>query len=309
MTETMVARATPASDSKPPPSADCLNCGASLGGPFCAQCGQRALPANPTVRELVGDAWNELVGWDGKFLRTVRLLVLRPGELTRSAIEGRRARFITPVRLYLICSVLYFVVSAATLLPDTATFDASAGVGVSAPTNEGAAFEKALRVGLGSVTPDERATVEAYIADQPRLLRPMLERLAEDYGGFRRRIEETLPRALFLLVPALAAVLWLFYRRRHYPEHLYAALHLQTFVFLVLSLRSLAQPFMHSVIALEVAMLVAALIIVGHAIIAQQRVYGQSWPATALKAVAVAALYGALWGVTSVCAAMWVAMA
>jgi hypothetical protein len=101
------------SDTVRPRPTRCENCGAVLGGPFCAQCGQRAIPPHPTVRELAGDAWNELVGWDGKFLRTVRLLVLRPGELTRSAIEGRRARFITPVRLYLICSVLYFVVSAA----------------------------------------------------------------------------------------------------------------------------------------------------------------------------------------------------
>jgi len=43
----------------------CLNCGAQLSGRFCASCGQRAIPPRPTVRELAGDAWNELVGWDG----------------------------------------------------------------------------------------------------------------------------------------------------------------------------------------------------------------------------------------------------
>ena len=50
----------------------CLNCGATLNGPFCAACGQRVVPPHPTAKELVGDAYDELVGWDGKFARTIR---------------------------------------------------------------------------------------------------------------------------------------------------------------------------------------------------------------------------------------------
>lgn len=43
----------------------CLNCGAELSGPFCATCGQRAIPAYPTVKEMAGDAWHEMSGVDG----------------------------------------------------------------------------------------------------------------------------------------------------------------------------------------------------------------------------------------------------
>jgi uncharacterized protein DUF3667 len=107
----------------------CLNCGASLDGPFCAHCGQRALPPHPTTRELAGDAYQELVGWDGKVADTIRLLLRHPGELTRRMLDGQRSRYISPVRLYLTCSVLYFLAVAAVPLPDTARFEVSFGIG------------------------------------------------------------------------------------------------------------------------------------------------------------------------------------
>src|SRR5262245_26883211 len=92
---------------------NCLNCGAALTGQFCAACGQRALPPHPTVRELAGDAFAEFSGWDGKFAETIRLLFTKPGELTRQWLEGRRVHFISPLRLYLTASLLFFLVAAA----------------------------------------------------------------------------------------------------------------------------------------------------------------------------------------------------
>src|SRR5687767_9678502 len=92
----------------------CLNCGAALSGAFCAQCGQRALPPYPTTRELAGDAFQEISGWDGRFALTIRTLLRAPGKLTTEFLTGRRARYISPVRLYLVTSLAYFVIAAAT---------------------------------------------------------------------------------------------------------------------------------------------------------------------------------------------------
>ena len=99
-------------------AAACLNCGATLDGPFCSACGQRVVPPHPTTKELVGDAYDELVGWDGKFARTLRLLLAHPGALTRAVIEGQRNSYVRSVRLYLLCSILYFLVQAGAPLPD-----------------------------------------------------------------------------------------------------------------------------------------------------------------------------------------------
>jgi hypothetical protein len=281
----------------------CQNCGAPLTGRFCSSCGQRAIPPRPTVRELAGDAWNELVGWDGKFLRTLRMLVRHPGELTRAAIEGRRARYISPVRLYLVCSIVYFLVAAAAPLPDeevavTVGFDAGLDVGIGASDPTGAAFDKAVRVGLDALTPDERALVEAEIARQPAVFRPLMRGLLEDYGSMQRRMVDILSRALFVLVPVLGLVLAMFYRGRHYPEHLYAALHLQTFVFLALTFQALAEYTRSGVVGVA-ARMIAAIVIVAYAVVAQRHIYGDSWPKTVIKAVCVAAIYGTLWGTTS----------
>ena len=127
-----------------------------------------------------------------------------------------------------------------------------------------------------------------------------------DFGGFQRRVLELLPQALFLLIPALALVLGLLYRGRHYPEHLYAALHLQSFVFLVLTLVALAQ-YTRSIVVDVIATTIAAGAIVAYAVIAQRRVYGGAWGTTVAKAVCIGALYGVLWSLTSLAVAVWVA--
>jgi hypothetical protein len=79
-------------------------------------------------------------------------------------------------------------------------------------------------------------------------------------------------------------------------------------VFLVLSLRTLAQ-LIHSTVVLGVVLAAAALVVLGHAVIAQHRVYGETWTITTLKAVAVATLYSLLWSAASLGAALWIAIA
>ena len=91
----------------------CLNCGSQLGGAYCSECGQRDAPPHPSLRELGGEAFAELSGWDGKFAETVRALLRKPGKLTVEFLEGRRARYLSPLRLYLTCSVIYFLIAAA----------------------------------------------------------------------------------------------------------------------------------------------------------------------------------------------------
>jgi hypothetical protein len=97
-------------------SEQCRNCGAPLTGPYCAQCGQFDAPSDPTLRELLADAWDALTSLDGKLAASLRLLLTRPGALTVEYLAGRRARYLAPFRLYLICSVVYFLVAAA--VPD-----------------------------------------------------------------------------------------------------------------------------------------------------------------------------------------------
>lgn len=97
----------------------CANCRTALTGAYCAHCGQKVKPLDPTVRELATDTLAEVTDVDGKLLRSVRYLFTRPGFLSREHAEGRRASYVSPVRLYLVFSVLFF--AAASLVAQRET--------------------------------------------------------------------------------------------------------------------------------------------------------------------------------------------
>ena len=87
----------------------CLNCGTDLTGDYCHACGQRA-----HVHRTLGAFWHDLahavLHFEGKFWRTLPMLLWRPGELTRRYIEGQRARFVSPLAMFLFSVFLMFAV-------------------------------------------------------------------------------------------------------------------------------------------------------------------------------------------------------
>ena len=86
---------------------NCLNCGMPLTGRYCAQCGQRA-HVHRSLRTFMGDFAAGVLNFEGKFWRTLPMLVWKPGALTRRYIEGQRARFISPIALFLFSVFVLF---------------------------------------------------------------------------------------------------------------------------------------------------------------------------------------------------------
>jgi hypothetical protein len=272
----------------------CLNCDSGLTGPFCSECGQRAVPPHPRVSELAGDAFAEFSGWDGKFAGTIRLLVRRPGELTRQFIAGRRVRYISPVRLYLALSFVYFVLAGAVpeKMPTAGDVDAgiiniSAGSKPSTGAVAVGAAETAAR--RGTLTKAQRDSAVAQVARAPRILRPLLRRGIDDPNGLKRNLVANMPRVFFALVPVFAAILSLFYRKRHYPEHLYFVLHLNAFAFFALLFLTLARLSGVAILSGIVGPLTFVWICV-YAVLALRRVYGGSLSRTLAKCVGIASL-------------------
>jgi hypothetical protein len=216
--------------------ARCLNCGTVVEGRHCAQCGQAADAHVLSMKEVMGDVTHSLLHLDSRVWRTLRLLVRRPGELTREFIAGRHQLYIPPFRLYLAISIIYFALSA--LLPESGLLDVDAPV-VFDDESEGVPQEnidKALeadsscKVSIFGDTPNS--------TDFERTLSRACEQVKRDGGKLlAERFATTAPKLMFLFLPLMAGVALLFYwrPRRMYAEHLVVFLHNHAFTFLVLA--------------------------------------------------------------------------
>lgn len=231
----------------------CLNCGAALRGRWCAQCGQRAAPVRPTLHELLHEAVHEIAHVDGKLIRTAGLLLFKPGELTREFLAGKRVRSVTPVRVYLLCSVLFFGIMS--LLP----------------------------VGQLHVSITKGGDAQLHKA---------ADRVNKDPAILAHALESAFPKAMFILMPLFALVVFTFYfsAERMYVPHFYFAVHYHAFVFAMLALFEVLS-LLHGR-TVGIVRLLLFLTLFPYLGMALQRVYGGRRWLTAVKTAAILTIYG-----------------
>jgi hypothetical protein len=245
----------------------CPNCGTVIAGKFCQGCGQAAHLHVPSAREFLHEFIAHYVALEGKLWKSVALLLFRPGRLTRDYIEGKRVRYVEPLRLYLSFSIIFFAIFK---LSGPVNF--GNGAPATAPARQVQAEQKAGNAREATVSPERRAQEQAR--EERRLARqnnepPDLIELAdgddakaekfaaaihpalgkkvarfmqlprkERNDAVVRALSSYSPYAIFALMPVFAALLKLLYlgSGRRYGEHLLFALHTNAFAFLVLSL-------------------------------------------------------------------------
>jgi len=95
---------------RPPPLPFCENCGANMAGPFCAKCGQHAVDYRRSFGRVFADILDSFLNWDSKFFATIWLLITRPWRLTIDFLAGKRVRYVHPLRVYLLASIVFFFV-------------------------------------------------------------------------------------------------------------------------------------------------------------------------------------------------------
>jgi hypothetical protein len=136
----------------------CLNCGTPLVGKHCHECGQQA-HVHRTLSAFWHDLLHGVLHFEGKTWRTLPLLVWRPGELTRRYVDGERARFVSPIALFLFSVFLMFAI-----------FGALGGAGNFGDTQTGKNFENGLVESIretdGRVAKLEKERTEAIAASQ-----------------------------------------------------------------------------------------------------------------------------------------------
>lgn len=92
----------------------CDNCGEELLGAFCWVCGQKDTHYNRSVFKVIADFFKEMFDVDSRVFTTLSTLFFRPGLLSIQFRDNKRASYVTPIRLYLFSSLVFFFLFAIT---------------------------------------------------------------------------------------------------------------------------------------------------------------------------------------------------
>jgi hypothetical protein len=239
----------------------CANCGATVTGHFCANCGQKSEHAIHSLWHFLSEATEDLTHADSRLWQTIGALLFKPGFLTTEFLAGRRVKYLPPIRLYLVMSVLCFLIAAIgngngkhnePTAAEIARFNAQIA-------NTKAQYKRKtghdLVIDGRALKLDEEgrqqrlancAEVQAEARNSGPLKAAVLSvaykacvSSAEDNGhALVEAFLHNLPRALFVTLPIMAALMKLLYRRprRYYVAHLLFLLHNYSFVFLSLAI-------------------------------------------------------------------------
>jgi hypothetical protein len=229
---------------------NCLNCGSPLTGAYCSACGQKA-HVHRSLRAFMGDFVAGILNFEGKFWRTLPMLAWQPGEMTRRYIAGERARFISPIALYLFTVFAMFAV-----LNFTGAIDPGGG-----PIG-GAGMEQGLKAEIASeqvklaniekqrtaaaasgkdlagldrqiakrkdniaemekVLSGEVFTIDEGDKDAPAWVRPLVKQAQENPELLTANIQDAASKYSWLLIPISVPFLWLLFplRRRSMYDH------------------------------------------------------------------------------------------
>lgn len=245
-----------------------MTCGSELAGEYCHACGERSRGEPPTLLRFVGEVIGEAIDADGRIVKSVRTLVMRPGRLTVEYMQGRRKPYLGPAAIFIFMNVLFFFVQP---LSNLVTFNATLHSQTNWYPYSGWAEEK----------------VQSHL-DSSRISRDQyaVKFDAASNGYARSLVFVQVP--LFALCVALLQVL----KRRFYIEHLVYATHFFATVLLFSVVTSLVIYILWKagVMSSFNVELPFNVFIVTYLTLSLREVYGDGWFAAVLKGVALAVL-------------------
>jgi hypothetical protein len=278
----------------------CKNCNAVLSGRFCANCSQAADVHVPTTVELVHELLEGLTHSDSRLWRTLTTLWFKPGKLTEEFVAGRRASYLPPFRLYLILSIVFFLLTSFVHTGgEVIKFDEAfkpTGPPASAPA------PTANRIGsckdVNFIAFSQRPAWNARIQHA-------CEAIVRDNGEtWLRVVLGTLPKAMFIFLPLIAFLNMLMYwhPRYRYAEQLLFFVHLHAFYFsiaillLLISEASGSWPRLEGVGSFLETILGWTLPV--YTVLGMRRVFPRGWLGTLFKAVVLFLVYSTVFGLT-----------
>jgi hypothetical protein len=277
--------------------ARCKNCDAVLLGRFCLNCSQAANVHVPTTRELVHEMLEGLTHSDSRLWRTLTLLWFKPGKLTQEFIAGRRVAYLPPFRLYLILSIIFFLIASFTHTRDEVIrFDEAMRAAPAPGTSPAPRITSCDDVNF--MTSSNHPAWNARI-------KHACEAIVRDNGDSLLHVAiGTLSKAMFIFLPLVAFLhMLLYWRPRYrYAEHLLFFVHLHAFYFsmaiLMVSVSNAAQIWPKLAGGSDNLETLFGWTLPIYTLLAMRRVFQRSWVGTVFKGVVLFFVYMIVFGLT-----------
>ncbi len=213
-------------------SKECLNCGFTFtdADNYCPQCGQENHTLNVPLKHFFLELLEGTIHFDTKSIRTFLALLFKPGHLTLLYNEGKRVRYVPPLRLYIFISFIFFLVIG--LIPNKpaseknkSNFSITFG---SISSNELRGVKEEKLDSLFTAMKIERGGFDEYV------IRKFWVITNEGWKEFGHKLLKNISSMIFVLMPFYGWLVYILHRKRkrYYFEYLIYSLHFHCFLFL-----------------------------------------------------------------------------
>jgi len=259
----------------------CLNCNTQLTGRYCQDCGQENIEPKENFGHLINHFFQDVTHFDGKFFSTLKLLLFKPGFLSKEYLRGKRVSYLHPVRMYIFTAFVFFFVlfSSRTQVQNVSPGKNSAGYLPEKDSIPKAKIDKdnddddTVKMPKLSFTAEKGLpnTIAAYDSIQSHLpkekrdgwIRNKISKRAilldqkykngeaEFWNQVLENFKHSFPKMMFVFLPLVALILQLLYLRRrkefYYVSHGIFVIHFYIAAY-ILMLISLFFSWLHSLL-------------------------------------------------------------
>ncbi len=303
----------------------CLNCDTIANEKFCANCGQSTRDIRISFKSLALDFLGDALTFDSKLFRTIKPLILKPGLLTADFMEGKRIRYVPPLRLFIFSSLVFFVtvhyampinrttaeeeiasaldgekidlesLNLQSLNPDSEDESAPSDVNDDPTKSERTSRKsRGFNVDAGSLQSGDtfwQKALDRAIKRQEARFQDMDSDEATKI--FVNQLFQVLSKAILLLMPLFALMLKLLYVRRdpYYLDHLIFAFHYHAFLFAMITVLIWLNLIFDGPWIIVPTVFISIIVPLVHMFKSLRRVYGQEFFKTLVKFFVLMACY------------------
>lgn len=263
---------------------NCLNCGTEVTGKFCSNCGQENIDTREGFFHMAFEFVSDYFHFDSKFFRSLIPLFTRPGFLTKEYWDGRRARYIHPLRIFFFTTIIFVIATSAFYKK----FGDELKSKMIVPDKEFAMYDSAYLSNL----PDTAKVFVSSSKDSITIKEVKEAKLheARQIKKFTDSLDSTfsnLKYITFLLLPVYALFFRIMYRKQRpfYVDHLIYAMHLMTFIYCLFGI-TLYLPLIPQ-ISLDMMRQISVMIILIYIGISVHYLYRQVWWKLIIKTLVI----------------------